>query len=114
MGIFPDGASPYGVLDMSGNVWEWCRNKYANAEDDQIDDSGDPRVVRGGSWSNDQNYARAAYRFDGDPGLRSVDTVFGWWCVVPHLNKITERCSWRASGSGAPPPAPEVRDRYVL
>jgi formylglycine-generating enzyme required for sulfatase activity len=26
VGIFPNGASPYGILDIIGNVWEWCRN----------------------------------------------------------------------------------------
>ena len=41
-----------------------------NPEDDQIDDSGDPRVVRGGSWNNDRNHARAASRDCVDPDSR--------------------------------------------
>jgi formylglycine-generating enzyme required for sulfatase activity len=81
LGIFPAGASPYGVLEMSGNVWEWCRNKYANAEDDQIDDSGDPRVVRGGSWGNNRSSARAACRYNfGFPADRDLN--FGFRVVV--------------------------------
>jgi formylglycine-generating enzyme required for sulfatase activity len=50
VGIFPDGASPYGVLEMSGNVWEWCRNKYDDPDDEEIDQSNAGRVVRGGAW----------------------------------------------------------------
>jgi formylglycine-generating enzyme required for sulfatase activity len=61
VGLYPQGASPVGALDMSGNVWEWCLNEYDKPQNVTI--SGySRRVVRGGSWSSYQAHARAAYR----------------------------------------------------
>lgn len=72
VGLYPSGRNEaLDIYDLSGNVWEWCRNKYRTPTDDQFDDSGDVRVVRGGSWLNDQNYARAGFRFNFVPGFRS-------------------------------------------
>ncbi len=78
-GIFPQGASPYGALDMSGNVFEWCLNEYSNPE--KIDLSGSAiRVVRGGSWYFDLDRARASNRGDIYPFGRNY--FFGFRVVV--------------------------------
>jgi len=57
VGSFPKGASPYGVMDMAGNVWEWVAdwfdpNYYANSprNNPKGPESGDFRVLRGGAW----------------------------------------------------------------
>jgi len=70
VGIYPQGASEEGVLDLSGNVWEWCRNKYENPEQVAVDTSGEPRVLRGGSWSDLPGFARASDRFRYPPDDR--------------------------------------------
>jgi serine/threonine-protein kinase len=69
VGAYTTGASPYGVLDMGGNVWEWVADKY--------EDEPKRRVVRGGSCCSffvgpraaNRNAWVASYR-DGDLGFR--------------------------------------------
>lgn len=81
VGIFPNGASPYGVLELSGNVWEWCLNEYDKPKNIGLGGS-QVRVVRGGSWIYDRDGARAAVRNNDRPGYR----LDGWGvrvCVRP-------------------------------
>jgi formylglycine-generating enzyme required for sulfatase activity len=45
------GDSSFGVVDMAGNVWEWCLTQYDNKSNEL--DGTDVRVLRGGSWDDD-------------------------------------------------------------
>ena len=69
VGVYPHGASSEGVLDLSGNVWEWCSNKYESPEQTQADTSGRSRVLRGGSWSITAGHARGARAQQAQPWL---------------------------------------------
>lgn len=71
-GIFLRGASPYGCLDMSGNVWEWTRSIWgeelvapnlADPRDNHCEGNDVYRIVRGGSWHDDRDVARCAHRY---------------------------------------------------
>ena len=61
------GDSPFGVVDMSGNVWEWCLTDYDN-KTNEINSNTKYRVLRGGSWNNfDPDFFRCDYRNRNDP-----------------------------------------------
>jgi formylglycine-generating enzyme required for sulfatase activity len=76
VGLYPQGASPYHVLDLAGNVDEWCLNKSDHPEQIEPDPSGDWRVLRGGSWFLNPEFARAAYRNRSGPEIRFYDGGF--------------------------------------
>ncbi len=84
VGIFPLGASPYGVLDLSGNVWEWCLNEYDNPQNIGLAGSN-LRVVRGGSWRYYQGYARATFRYRNGPSFRNSSIGFRIVVRTPSL-----------------------------
>lgn len=79
VGIFPEGASPYGCLDMVGNVWEWTRSHWGNrypyvADDGRENLEADDdiwRVMRGGSFWNNRSAVRCASRNRNYPVDRS-------------------------------------------
>jgi len=67
------GDSPYGVVDMSGNVWEWCLTQFENGSQDL--NSNNSRVLRGGSWYYDvTDVFRVAFRSGFIPNAR----LNGW------------------------------------
>ena len=70
VGVYPQGASNEGVLDLSGNIWEWCLNEYDRPDEIETNTSGHERVVRGGSWNYNPGVARGALRFRSGPGDR--------------------------------------------
>jgi formylglycine-generating enzyme required for sulfatase activity len=78
----PGGASPYGLRDMAGNVWEWVSSAYATypyspADGREDPDTGAARVLRGGSYASpDARNIRCAARSRSAPGRRSPHIGF--------------------------------------
>jgi iron(II)-dependent oxidoreductase len=98
VGIFPSGTSPYGCLDMVGNVWEWTSTlwglsisepiKYPydpndGREGESVNDKI-PRVLRGSSWLDDRSVARCAFRNRSSPF--SWDDYFGFRVAVSTIS----------------------------
>ncbi len=73
----------WGFYDMSGNVWEWCRNWFgtlAYGTDPVGWASGSYRVLHGGSWDDNAGYCTSSYRYDGSPSYR--DNINGFRLVM--------------------------------
>jgi eukaryotic-like serine/threonine-protein kinase len=80
VGTFPKGASPYGALDMAGNVWEWVADWYSEtyyavspASNPLGPDSGTERVLRGGAFGSQVFNVRSTFRLISNPA-----DIYAW------------------------------------
>jgi len=88
VGSFPGGESPYGVMDMAGNVSEWCIDWYdedyygkAPSKNPTGPRKGEERVLRGGSFYDKSNQMRCASRDEDDPDKWC--NLYGFRVVIP-------------------------------
>ncbi|MCB9831592.1 MAG: SUMF1/EgtB/PvdO family nonheme iron enzyme [Planctomycetes bacterium] len=96
-------ANPWGLHDLHGNVWEWCRDWFGSYEDEDVDEptgprTGTVRVLRGGSCWFGPVGCRSAYRFGSQPWYRDVD--FGFRVALPPPPDRPSSLDSRAAPSG--------------
>lgn len=87
VGSFSSGASPYGVMDMAGNVWEWTSDWFSGSYYNVSPSNNPPgpgtgthKVYRGGSWTTYKYGIRTAVRNSYLPESNSSDTI-GFRCA---------------------------------
>ena len=81
VGRYPDGATPEGLYDMAGNVWEWMENWY--------DDDEDVKALRGGSWYSLPELLACSSRLTYGPGYWSY--YIGFRVVRPSLPRKIDK-----------------------
>jgi formylglycine-generating enzyme required for sulfatase activity len=98
VGLHPSGASPYGALDMAGNVWEWVADWYDDAYYQQSPyynplgpDSGTHKVVRGGAWESRSAHVRCARRDLLHPDWHYGEVGFRCVADVPATSSLAAR-----------------------
>ena len=93
VGLYPLGRSPFGVDDMTGNVWEWCLNLHDQPSDTSLSTS-EARVLRGGSWYDSPDDVRASVRDHYHPDFRYGNFGFRVLCsssIEPQIADAAER-----------------------
>jgi len=106
VGSYPAGASPFGVLDLTGNVWEWVADPYIEHPGDPVPlgEDGAPqyRVVRGGSWfTNNWYWMRASFRYFLPAD--EVSTIYGFRCAA---DVVVEAGGEAGEGATSPSSSP--------
>lgn len=83
--------NPWGLYDMSGNLWQWCNDFYkvdyypqSSGPDPKGPAEGETKVVRGGAWRAGAENCRSGYRYNENPGYADVCfgyDIYGFRCV---------------------------------
>ena len=84
VGKVSPGASPYGCLDMAGNVWEWTSSWYNPYPGNNVANPayGEKyKVIRGGAEFNNRSFFRCAHRYYLPPDSKIVGYKVGFRCV---------------------------------